>query len=98
MSYARGAAMIYRKQGLGLVGLLAVVVLGAMAFASSAQALTPKFLVGGKAVGAGLNAPLQGNQIGRDVLLVPGLNTEFNCEKFTVNEGVLVNATDGKAR
>jgi hypothetical protein len=85
--------MSYRKQGLGLVGLLAVIALVVAAFASSAQALTPKFLVGKKAVAAGLNAVVEGKQIGRSTLLVPALNTEFNCEKFRIINGLLESGT-----
>jgi hypothetical protein len=92
--------MSHRQQGLGLLNLLIVIMLGVMAFASSAQALTPKFLVGKKAVSTGLNALIEGQQIGRDTLSVPALGTEFNCEKFTVLTGVLESSTKaaGKLR
>jgi hypothetical protein len=86
--------MVYRRHRLRLFGLVAMVSLGVMAFTSSAQALTPKFLVGKKAVVAGLNATVEGKQIGRDVLSVSALNTEFNCEKFSVASGLLVTGTD----
>jgi hypothetical protein len=86
--------MTHRKNGLGLLGLLAVVALGVMAFASSAQALTPKYLVGKKAVVGTLNATVEGKQVGRGTLLVSALNTEFNCEKFSVASGLLVTGTD----
>ena len=41
--------MTHRKQGIGFFGLLAVVALGVMAFASSAQALTPQYIFKNKA-------------------------------------------------
>jgi len=83
-----------RKQGLSLAGLLVVVALGVMAFASSAQALVPKFFVGGTLAAAGLNAPVEAKQVGRGTLLVPTLNLEINCEKFSVASGVLTGPTD----
>lgn len=88
--------MSYRKHGAGLLGVLAIAALGVAAFAATAQALTPKFLVGKKAVVAGLNAVLEGVQIGRETLSVPTLNLEINCEKVSVSEGLIVSGTEAK--
>jgi hypothetical protein len=88
--------MSYRKHGAALLGALAMAVLGVTVFAATTQALTPKFLVGKGAVVAGLNALLEGAQIGRETLSVPALNIEFNCEKTTVSEGLIVSGTEAK--
>ena len=82
-----------RKQGLSLLGILVVVALGVMAFASSAQALVPKFFVGGTLAATGLNAPVEGKQIGTGTLLVKALNLEINCTGFKVTSGLLTSAT-----
>ena len=90
--------MRYRRGGLGLFGLLAVAALGVMAFASSAQALTPKFLIAKAAVAAGLNATVSGVAEGTATLSIPALNAEINCKKFSVLEGVASSGTDGKGK
>ena len=90
--------MRYRRGGLGLFGLLAVVALGVMAFASSAQALTPEFLIAKKLPAAGLNATVGGVLEGVASIEIPTLNTEINCTGFSVLEGVASSGTDGKAK
>ena len=90
--------MSYRRGGLGLFGLLAVVALGVMAFVSSAQALTPGFLIAKKAPAAGLKANFNGVQEGIGTLSVPALNTEINCTGFTVQEGVVETESDAKVK
>ena len=84
-----------RWHGAGLLGLLTVAALGAMALAASAQAVTPEFLINKKAVGA-LKATFGAEQVGRGSLLVAGLNFEVNCEKFSVDEGEISSSTDAK--
>ena len=88
--------MRYRRGGLGLFGLLAVAALGVMAFASSAQALTPEFLIAKKLPAAGLNARVTGKIEKGTVstLLIPALNTEINCTGFTVQEGIILTGID----
>jgi hypothetical protein len=90
--------MKHRKHGLSF-GLLAVVVLGMMAFASSAQAipLQSGFFIKGAQVGA-LKASVGGTQIGRGTLLVPALKVEVNCEKFSILSGFVNTTTDGEGQ
>ena len=88
--------MNYRKNGLRLLGLLAVAALSVMALAAaSAQAVTPGFLIGKAAVGA-LTATVGATQEGTSSLLVPGLNFKVTCTAFTVDEGVINSNTDAK--
>lgn len=87
--------MRYRRHGARLLGFLAVAALGAMALAASAHAVTPEFLINKKAVGA-LKATFGAEQVGRGSLLVLGLNYELNCDKLTVDEGVINSSTDAK--
>jgi hypothetical protein len=79
--------MTRRKQGLGLFGLLAVVALGVMVFASSAQALTPKFNKGAGETG---EFEVTGTQEGTGTLLVPASNLSLRCPEFEVNEGLVL--------
>ena len=90
--------MRYRRGGLGLIGLLTVVALGVMAFASSAQALTPEFLIAKKLPAAGLNATVGGVQVGVGLVEIPALGAEINCTEFEVLEGVASSSTDGKLK
>lgn len=87
--------MSKRKQGLGLFGLLAVTAMGMMAFASMAQAATPRFFVGGALATAG--TVIEGKQESRGTLLVGGLNIEINCEKGTVKEGLIASSVLAEA-
>jgi len=77
--------MTYRKFGLGLV----VAAISLMAFASSAQALIPEFVIGGAKA---LHANASGAQVGAGYLLVPALSVEFRCDEFEVQEGLLLAA------
>jgi hypothetical protein len=63
-----------------------------MAFASSAQALNPMYLINKKLVPSGLNAQVTGTLEPETIarLLIPALNTEINCTGFTVQEGVIL--------
>lgn len=78
--------MSYRKRGGGLLGLPVFVMLGAMAFAGSAQGVTPKFNVAGATAGefevAGVidEPPVT-------LLLVPASNLSLRCNEFEVLEG-----------
>jgi len=86
--------MNYGKNGLRLLGLLAVAALSVMALAAaSAQAVTPGYLIGGAAVGA-LTATVNGEQLGTGTLLVPGLNFKVNCTKFKVGTGSINSNSD----
>jgi hypothetical protein len=87
--------MEHRKQGARLLGLLAVAAFGLMAFAASAQAVAPGFLINKKAVGA-LSAVAEAVQEGTGTLLVPGLNFKISCTTVTVDEGVVTSNTDAK--
>ena len=88
--------MNHRKHGLRLSGLLAVMALGVMAFAASAQAVvTPGFLIEGKpAVEAKVGAEIDPGTVG--TMLVPTLNFQLTCTAFTVDEGVINTTTDAK--
>lgn len=84
--------MSKRKHGLGLLGLLAVSVLGVMVFASSALALVPKFLTNGTLVAL---ATIEGEQEGIGILLVSKLNTEIKCEKGAI-KGMIKTGEDAE--
>jgi len=87
--------MRYGKHGLCLLVTAAI---GMTAFAATAQAVTPQFLIGGKSVGA-LIANLGGVQIGgTGGLLVPALNLRINCTKFSVQEGVINSGTHANGK
>jgi hypothetical protein len=87
--------MKHRKHGARLLGLLAVAALGVMAFAASAQAVVPAFLVA--ALGATkLLTSINAVQIGVGTMLVPGLNFRLSCKKLTLDEGVIENNNDAK--
>lgn len=85
----------HRRNGARLLGLLVVAALGAMALASSAQAVLPVFLIATKP--AALLATVNAEQEGRGTMLVPGLKFELNCEKFSVDEGAIETSEDAKA-
>jgi hypothetical protein len=85
----------HRENGLRLIGLLAVAALGVMAFAASAQAVAPGFLINKKPVGT-LLAKFTAEQVGEGTLLIPGLNAELKCKKFTVTGGAIETNTDAK--
>ena len=80
--------MSYGKRGGGLLGLLVVAVLGVMAFAASAQALTPRFNVGGNSEFAFevTGTPDEGKPV---ILLVPASNLKISCPEFEVKEGLV---------
>jgi hypothetical protein len=88
--------MSYRKSR--LAGVLIAAALGVLAFASSAQAITELasgFFINGAQVGA-LKASFTKKQLGRGTLAIPALNTEINCEKFSVTNGFINSTTDGE--
>jgi hypothetical protein len=90
--------MNYRKHGARLLGLLAVAALGVMAFAASAQAVAPGFLLNKKPLAVGLLVTAgvtQENKFG--TMLVPGLNFELNCETLTVDNAEITGPTHGQA-
>jgi hypothetical protein len=87
--------MTRRKQGLGLLSLLAVVALGAMAFAAGAQAASPGFLVNKSKTA--LEASVGGTQEGVGTLLVPSSNLEVNCTGFSVKQGLILTLVDADA-
>lgn len=69
-----------------LPGLLAMAVLGVLAFASSAQAITELgsgFFVGGVQAGVSKGS-VEAKQLGRSTISVPALSMEINCEKFSL--------------
>jgi hypothetical protein len=78
-----------------LLGLLVVAALGVMAFAASAQAVAPGFLINKKPVGA-LKATGSAQQIGTGSFLVPGLNFKLSCTAYTTDEGVVESNTVAK--
>jgi hypothetical protein len=87
-----------RKHGARLLGLLVVAALGVMAFAASAQAVAPGFLVNGLPAGdllPKLEGTIEAGTVG--TMLVPGLNFELNCTAFTTDEGIINTNTDAKA-
>ena len=78
-------------------GLLAVALIGVMAFAASAQAikeLASNFFINN--IPVALKVIIEAKQLGRGTLLVPALNTEINCEKFQITNGFINNATDAE--
>jgi hypothetical protein len=87
-----------KHRGKYVTGLLAAMVIGVMAFAASAQAITELgsgFFINGAQVGA-LKASVTAKQLGRGTLVVPALNTEINCEKFKIESGFVNSTTDGE--
>jgi hypothetical protein len=73
-----------------------VAALGAMAFAASAQAVNPGFLIAKKpALAATFSAEVDPGTV--NTMLVPGLNFQLSCTAFTVDEGVINTTTDAKA-
>jgi hypothetical protein len=87
--------MRQRKNGLRLLGLLAVAALAVMAFASSAQA--HQILINKKPVGALLatfDAKLETGTVG--TMLVPGLGFQLSCTTMTVTKGAIETGTDAE--
>jgi len=86
-------------RGVYLVGTVALA-LGVL-MASSAQALPSHFVfknTSGAEV-AVLKANISAQQLGRGTLTIPGLKTEINCEKFSVQAGTVINtATDAEVK
>ena len=81
-----------------LLGISVVAALGALAFASSAQAITELasgFFIGGVQVGA-LKATIAAKQLGVGTIAIPALNTEINCNKFSAISGFINSTTDGE--
>ena len=87
--------MEHRKHGARLLGLLIVAALGVMAFAASAQAVVPGFLIGGKAFAT--LTKVVGAVDGVNTMLVPGLGFELNCTTFKVEKGAIESKTDAEA-
>ena len=88
--------MSYRKHRVALPGLLVLAALGAMAFASSAQAVEPSFAIkGAKALHASVTGE-KDSTVGSslDLLLVSKLNLEIKCPKFKVISGLILTALD----
>jgi hypothetical protein len=82
-----------------LLAVLIVAALGVLAFASSAQAITElasSFFIGGAQVGA-LKASVTAKQLGVGTLSIPALNTEINCNKFSITSSFINSTTDGDA-
>jgi hypothetical protein len=88
--------MTHRKHGARLLGLLVVAALGVMAFAASAQAVAPGFLINKKPVGA-LLATAEGKLESVGTMKVPILKFELNCTAMTTDEGHISSNTHGKA-
>jgi hypothetical protein len=84
--------MKHHKHGARLLGLLVVAALGVMAFAASAGAVAPGFLINKKAVGA-LLATVTGVQEGVGTMLVPGLNFKLSCTTMTTDVGAIESNT-----
>ena len=82
------------KQGLGLSGLMVMAALGVMVFASSAQAVTPQFNLGGVVK----EFTVTGSQEGTGSLSIPVLKVEINCTELEVLEGLVLSGTDADAR
>jgi hypothetical protein len=88
--------MTDRKRGTThLLTLLVVTAFGAMAFAASAQAVAPGFLIGKKSIGA-LLATVGASGDGTSTILVPGLNSKLSCMNLTLDEGHLESKTDAR--
>jgi hypothetical protein len=79
--------MSYRKRGPQLLGLLFGAALCVMAFAASAQAVTPLFNVNGSIE---LEATVGAKQEGTETLLVPSANLSIQCPEFELQEGLLL--------
>ena len=88
--------MSKRKHGLGLLGLVALIALGVVVFASSAMAVTPQFTVNGVPSTAALDVKFEGTQTTRSTLSMPNLNIEINCEKGKMIGGLIASPTDAK--
>lgn len=88
--------MKHRTHGARLLGLVVAAALGAMAFAASAQAVNPGFLIAKKAA---LAATFSGEIVSGTIstMLVPGLNFQLSCTGATADEGVINTSTDAKA-
>ena len=84
--------MEHRKHGARLFGLLAVAAVGVMAFAASAQAVVPGFLIEKKAFAT--LTKVTASTEGVSTMLVPGLGFELNCTAFVVDEGAIESKTD----
>jgi hypothetical protein len=81
-----------------LLGPTAAAALLVAAFATVAQAtLIPQFLINKKALSF-LQPSFSPIQLGRGTLLIPSLDTEINCEKFTVYEGKINSGTDADTK
>ena len=81
-----------------LLGMLVAALLGVLAFASSAQAITELasgFFINGVQAGA-LKASIAAKQLGRSTISVPGLNIEINCEKFSIVFGAINSTSDAE--
>jgi hypothetical protein len=81
--------------------LVVAAALGVLVFATSAQAVTELasgFFVNGTQIAGTLNATVSAEQVGRGTLLVPAINVEINCEKFSIVSGVIntVSHAEGK--
>jgi hypothetical protein len=90
--------MRHRKSGARLLGLVVVAALGVMAFAASAQAVAPGFLINKKPVGSLLalvTGKIEAGTVG--TIKVAGLNFELNCTSFTTHEGHISSNTHAKA-
>lgn len=86
--------MSYRRSS-RMAGVLAVAVLGVLAFAASASAVTPGFLINKTSVGT-LKASVTAKQWGRGTLSIPALKIEINCEKFSTTTGFVNSTTDAE--
>ena len=87
--------MDHRKHGARLLGLLAVAALGLMAFAASAKAVAPGFLVGGKpALAATVSIAKDSGSL--NTMLEEGLNFQLTCTTFTPDEAKINTTTDAK--
>lgn len=79
--------MSYRSSGRGLLGLVVIAVLGLMAFAGSAHAVTPLFNVGNSTA---LHASFSAVQEEPAVFLIPALNFEIKCPEMELKEGLVL--------
>jgi hypothetical protein len=91
----RSIQMLERKQRDRMLGLLIVTALGALAFAASAQAIAPGFLVHREPAGD-LLPLIEGTLEGTGTMLVAGLNFELNCTTMATDEGIINTNTDAK--
>lgn len=79
--------MSYRSSARGLLGTVVIAVLGLMALAGSAQAVTPLFNVGKSTA---LHASFGAVQEEPSTFLVPALNIEIKCPGMELQEGLLL--------